>query len=135
MKDSDVMFTTIFGWSTVVLAILLIAILVVYVRSLLVFKNAKVIKGKVIDLMDIGELDLPTIEYQLNGETLHFRSKTAIKTLAVGQELDIQIGDANEPRILDKNNSIKLPMVIYLIFALVIIFSIKAVGFLQSLAA
>ena len=70
MKDSDVMFNTIFGWSTVVLAILLITILVVYARSLLVFKNAKVIKGKVIDLMDIGELDLPTIEYQLNGEIL-----------------------------------------------------------------
>ena len=134
MKDSDVMFNMIFGWSTVVLAVLLIAVLVVYIRSLLVFKNAKVIKGKVIDLMDIGELDLPTIEYQLDGETLHFRSKTAIKTLAVGEDLDIQIGDTNEPRILEKNSAIKLPMVIYVICALVIIFSIKAVGFLQSVA-
>lgn len=135
MKDSDVMFNIIFGWSTVVLAVLLIAVLVVYIRSLLVFKNAKVIKGKVIDLMDIGELDLPTIEYQLDGETLHFRSKTAIKTLAVGEDLDIQIGDTNEPRILEKNSAIKLPMVIYVICALVIIFGIKAVGFLQSVAA
>ncbi len=135
MKDSDVMFNMIFGWSTVVLAVLLIAVLVVYIRSLLVFKNAKVIKGKVIDLMDIGELDLPTIEYQLDGETLHFRSKTAIKTLAVGEDLDIQIGDTNEPRILEKNSAIKLPMVIYVICALVIIFGIKAVGFLQSIAA
>ena len=135
MRDSDVMFNMIFGWSTVVLAVLLIAVLVVYIRSLMVFKNAKVIKGKVIDLMDIGELDLPTIEYQLDGETLHFRSKTAIKTLAVGEDLDIQIGDTNEPRILEKNSAIKLPMVIYVICALVIIFGIKAVGFLQSIAA
>ena len=135
MKDTDVIFNTIFGWSTVVLAVLLISVLVVYIKSILVFKNAKVIKGKVIDLMDIGELDLPTIEYQLDGETLHFRSKTAIKTLAVGEELDIQIGDASEPRIFDKNSSIKLPMVIYVICALVIVFGIKAVGFLQSLAA
>jgi len=133
MKDSDVIFNMIFGWSMVVIAVLLIAVLVVYIKSLLVFKNAKVIKGKVVDLMDIGELDLPTVEYQLNGETLHFRSKTAIKTLAVGQALDIQIGNANEPRILEKNNSKKLPMVIYVIFALVIIFGIKAVSFLQSL--
>ena len=135
MKDSDVMFNTVFGWSTVVLAVLFLAVLIVYIRSLLVFKNAEIIKGKVIDLMDIGELDLPTIEYQLDGETLHFRSKTAIKTLAVGEELDLQIGKANEPRIFDKNSTIKLPMVIYVIFALVIIFGIKAVGFLQSLGA
>ena len=135
MKDSDVMFNTVFGWSTVVLAVLFLAVLIVYIRSLLVFKNAEIIKGKVIDLMDIGELDLPTIEYQLDGETLLFRSKTAIKTLAVGEELDLQIGKANEPRIFDKNSTIKLPMVIYVIFALVIIFGIKAVGFLQSLGA
>ncbi len=134
MKDSDVMFNMIFGWSMVVLAVLLISVLVFYIKSLLVFKNAKIIKGKVIDLMDIGELDLPTIEYQLNGETLHFRSKTAIKTLSVGQALDIQIGNADEPRILEKDSSEKLPMVIYVIFALVIIFGIKAVSFLQSLA-
>ena len=135
MNDSDVIFNMVFGWSTVVLAVLFFAVLVVYIRSLLVFKNAEVIKGKIIDLMDIGELDLPTIEYQLGGETLHFRSKTAIKTLAVGQELDLQIGKANEPRIMDKNSSVKLPMVIYVIFALVIIFGIKAVGFLQSIGA
>jgi len=135
MNDSDVIFNTVFGWSTVILAVLFLAILVVYIRSLLVFKNAEVIRGKIIDLMDIGELDLPTIEYQLGGETLHFRSKTAIKTFAVGQELDLQIGKSNEPRIMDKNSSVKLPMVIYVIFALVIIFGIKAVGFLQSLGA
>ena len=133
MIDLDVIFNMVFGWSTVVLAVLLLAVLVVYIRSLLVFKNADVIKGKVIDLIDIGELDLPTIEYQLGGEILHFRSKTAIKTLAVGQELDLQIGDTNEPRILDKNSSIKLPMVIYVIFTLMIIFGFKGVAFLQSL--
>lgn len=135
MNDSDVMFNMVFGWGTVVLAVLLLAVLVVYIRSLLVFKNAEVIKGKVIDLMDIGELDLPTIEYQLGGETLHFRSKTAIKTLAVGQELDLQIGNENQPRIMDKNSQFKLPMVIYVIFALVIIFGIKGVSFIQSLGA
>ncbi len=135
MKDSDVMFNMVFGWATVVMAVLLVAILVVYIRSLLVFKNADIIKGKVIDLMDIGELDLPTIEYQLGGETLHFRSKTAIKTLAVGQELELQIGNDSEPRILDKNSTTKLPMVIYVIFTLIIVFGFKSVTFLQSLGA
>ena len=135
MKDSDVMFNMVFGWATVVMAVLLVAILVVYIRSLLVFKNAEIIKGKVIDLMDIGELDLPTIEYQLGGETLHFRSKTAIKTLAVGQELELQIGNDSEPRILDKNSTTKLPMVIYVIFTLIIVFGFKSVTFLQSLGA
>ncbi|WP_299872467.1 hypothetical protein [uncultured Cocleimonas sp.] len=135
MEDSDVMFNLVFGWGMVVLAVLLVAVLVVYIKSLLVFKNAKVIKGKVIDLMDIGELNLPTIEYQLDGETLHFRSKTAIKNLVVDEDVDIEIGVANEPRIYEKNSTIKLPMVIYVIFALVIIFGIKAVAFLQSLAA
>jgi len=135
MEDSDVMFNLVFGWGMVVLVVLLVAVLVVYIKSLLVFKNAKVIKGKVIDLMDIGELNLPTIEYQLDGETLHFRSKTAIKNLVVDEDVDIEIGVANEPRIYEKNSTIKLPMVIYVIFALVIIFGIKAVAFLQSLAA
>ena len=56
MKDSDVIFNMIFGWSMVVIAVLLIAVLVVYIKSLLVFKNAKVIKGKVVDLNQIGIL-------------------------------------------------------------------------------
>ncbi len=135
MKDSDVMFNMIFGWSTVALTVLFFVVLIVYIKTLLVFKNAEIIKGKVIDLMNIGELDLPTIEYQLGGETLHFRTKTAIKTLTVGQELDLQIGNANEPRILEKNSSTKLPMVIYVIFILMILFGLKAVNFLQSLGA
>jgi hypothetical protein len=133
MNDSDVMFNLVFGWGTVVLVVLLIAVLIVYIKSVLVFKNAKIINGKVIDVMDIGELDLPTIEYQLDGETLHFRSKTAIKTFAAGDDIEIEIGTAKQPRIYEKNNPIKLPMVIYVIFALIIYFGIKAIGFLQSL--
>ena len=133
MNDSDVIFNLVFGWGMVVLVVLLIAVLIVYIKSLLVFKNGRIINGKVIDVQDIGELDLPTIEYQLDGETLHFRSKTAIKTLAAGEEIQVELGSANQPRIYEKNNPIKLPMVIYVIFALIIYFGIKAFGFLQSL--
>ncbi len=133
MNDTDTLFNLLFGWGFVIIAVLLFLILIVAVRGIFAFKNAKVIKGTVVGLSDIGELSLPTIEYQTEGKTLQFKTKTPLVDLKLGQALELQLGASNEARIFDPDQSNSPPKILFLITILLSIFSVKGCLFLQTL--
>ena len=53
ITSSDATFNMLFGWAFVALTILLFLIFVVALRSILEYKNAQIIKGKIIKIADI----------------------------------------------------------------------------------
>lgn len=132
LDNSDVMFNLLFGWAFVAITILLFLIFIVALRSFLEFKNAETTKGKVIDIKNIGELNLPTIEYQSAGEAVQFKTKTPLKDLVLGQSVDVQIGKSKEVRILDKDQSDKIPTIMFFITALLAFFVVKSCSFLLT---
>jgi hypothetical protein len=135
MNDLDALFNLLFGWGFVIIAILLFLIFVVALRSMFTFNNAKIVSGTVVDMSDIGELSLPTIEYKKEGKTIQFKTKTPLSNLKVGQALDLQLGSSNEARIFDVNQSRKTPKVLFVIILLLLFFSLKSFSFLQTLIA
>ena len=135
VTSSDEMFNLLFGWAFVAITILLFLILIVVLRSLLEYKNAEIIKGKIIKIADIGELSLPTIEYQMGGETLQFRTKTPISNLKVGQSVDVQVAKSKEARIYDKSRPEKIPTIMFMATALLAFFVVKSCSFLLTLFA
>jgi len=135
VTSSDEMFNLLFGWAFVAITILLFLILIVVLRSLLEYKNAEIIKEKIIKIADIGELSLPTIEYQMGGETLQFRTKTPISNLKVGQSVDVQVAKSKEARIYDKSRPEKIPTIMFMATALLAFFVVKSCSFLLTLFA
>jgi len=133
VTNSDEIFNLLFGWAFVVITVLLFFILIVAIRSILEYKNADIIKGKIIKVADIGELNLPTVEYEMGGETLHFRTKTPISDLKVGQSVDVQVAKSKGVRIYDKGRPEKIPTIMYMATALLVFFIIKSYSFLQTL--
>ncbi len=133
INSSDVMFNMLFGWAFVAITVLLFLIFVVILRSLLDYKNAEIIKGKIIKIADIGELSLPTVEYKIAGETLQFRTKTPVLNLAVGQTVDVQIAKSNQARIYDKDRPDKVPSIMFMATALLAFFVVKSCSFLLTL--
>jgi len=135
ITSSDAMFNLLFGWAFVAITILLFFMFIVTLRSILEYKNAEIIKGKVIKIVDIGELSLPTVEYQIAGETLHFRTKTPILNLEVGQSIDVQVAKSKEARIYDKGRPEKIPTIMFMATALLAFFVVKSCLFLLTLFA
>ena len=133
LDGSDAMFTLLFGWVFVAITILWFLVFVVVLRSLLEYKNAEIIKGKIIKIADIGELSLPTVEYQVAGETLRFKTKTPILNLSVGQTVDAQIAKSKQARIYDKNRPDKVPSIMFMATALLAFFVVKSCSFLLTL--
>jgi len=132
-ESSDAMFNLLFGWAFVAITVLLFLIFIVVLRSILEFKNAEIIKGKVIKIADIGELSLPTVEYQIAGETLQFKTKTPLLNLEVGQSIDVQVAKSKEARIYDKNRPDKVPSIMFMATALLAFFVVKSCSFLLTL--
>lgn len=135
MNDSDALLNLLFGWGFVVITVLLIFILLVVLRSMFAFKNAKKIKGKIIELTSIGELNLPTVECSSEGETVRFKTKTPLSNLAVGQAIDVEISSLNEPRIFDANRPEHAPKILFMIIILLTYFCVKGFTFLLTLFA
>lgn len=133
MNNSDEIFNLLFGWGFVIIAILLLLIFIVALKSVLAFNNAKIIKGKVVDLTDLGELNMPTIEYELQGKIAYFKTKTYIENLQIGQEIDLELASTNEVRVFDSNSSTPLPKVLFVVVILFSFFSVKGYFFLQTL--
>ncbi len=133
MKNSDELFNLLFGWGFVIIAVLLLMIFIVALRSMLSFKNAKIVKGKVVSVADIGQLNLPTIEYVQDGQSIQFKTKTFIENLQVGQELDLQISSSNEPRVYDADRPTPMPKVLFVVVVLFSFFSVKGFAFLQTM--
>lgn len=133
LNDSDTMFNLLFGWAFVAITILLFLIFIVILRSFLEYKNAEIIKGKIIKISDIGELSLPTVEYQSAGETVQFRTKTSVVNLAVGQLVDIQVGRSDQARVYDKNRPDKVPSIMFMATALLAFFVVKSCDSLLTL--
>ncbi len=133
ISDSDAMFNLLFGWAFVAITILLFLIFIVILRSLLDYKNAEIIKGKIVKIADIGELSLPTVEYEVAGETVQFRTKTPVLNLAVGQSVDIQIAKSNQARIYDKDRPDRVPSIMFMATALLAFFVVKSCSFLLTL--
>jgi len=127
------MFNLLFGWAFVAITILLFLIFIVILRSFLEYKNAEIIKGKIIKISDIGELSLPTVEYQSAGETVQFRTKTSVVNLAVGQLVDIQVGRSDQARVYDKNRPDKVPSIMFMATALLAFFVVKSCDSLLTL--
>ena len=126
------MFNMLFGWASVTIAVLLFLICVVALRSMLEFKNAQIIKGKIIAVADIGELDLPTIEYQMDGQMVTFKTKTTLRDLVVGQAVDVQVAKSNEARIYDANRPDSTPKIMFAATALLAFFVVKGCTFLNT---
>ncbi len=133
VNETDAMFNMLFGWASVTIAVLLLLICVVALRSMLEFKNAKVIEGKVIKVADIGELDLPTIQYQMDGQTITFKTKTTLQNLAIGQSVDVQVAKSNEARIYDESRPDSTPKIMFAATALLAFFVVKGCAFLNTL--
>ena len=135
ITDSDATFNLLFGWAFVAVTILLFLIFIVALHSILEYKNAQVIKGKIIKVSDIGELSLPTVEYQIAGETLQFKTKTPILNLEVGQCVEVQVAKSKEARIYDQGRSEKVPTIMFMTTALLAFFVVKSCSFLLTLFA
>ncbi|MEE9310652.1 MAG: hypothetical protein V3U64_06490 [Cocleimonas sp.] len=135
VTSSDVTFNLLFGWAFVAITVLLFLICIVALRSILEYKNADIVKGKIIKLADIGELSLPTVEYKVAGETLQFKTKTPILNLAVGQDVEVQVAKSKEARIYDKNRPEKIPTIMFMATALLAFFVVKSCTFLLTLFA
>ncbi len=135
ITSSDAIFNLLFGWAFVVITLLLFLILIVSLCSILEYKNAEIIKGKIIKIADIGELSLPTVEYQLAGEILQFKTKTPLPNLKVGQSIDVQIAKSKEVRIYDKGRPEKIPTIMFMATALLAFFVVKSCSFLLTLFA
>ena len=132
LQPSDALFNNLFGWGFVIVTVLLFLIFIVVLRSLLEYKNAKVVSAKVISVTNIGELNLPTLEYQSGGETLTFRTKTPLDNLVVGQSVDVQIGRSDMPRIFNKNQPDTVPKIMFAVTALLAFFVAKSISFLLT---
>lgn len=130
MNNNDELFNLLFGWGFVIIAILLLLIFIVALRSMFAFKNAKKIKGKIVGLTNIGELNLPTVECSTAGETFRFKTKTPINNLSIGQSVDVEISSWNEPRIYDENRPEHAPKILFMIIILLTYFSVKGFTFL-----
>ncbi len=135
ITSSDAMFNLLFGWAFVVITVLLFLIIIVALRSILEYKNAEIIKGRIIKIADIGELSLPTVEYQISGETLQFRTKTPLLNLKVGQSVDVQVAKSKEARIYDKDRPEKIPTIMFMATVLLAFFVVKSYSFLLTLFA
>ena len=132
-EGSDAMFNLLFGWAFVAITILLFLIFIVALRSILEYKNAEIIKGKIIKIADIGELSLPTVEYQIEGKTVQFRTKTPLLNLEVGQSIDVQVAKSKEARIYEKGRPEKVPTIMFMATALLAFFVVKSCLFLLTL--
>jgi len=99
------------------------------------FKNAKKIKGKIVELTNIGELYLPTVECSSGGETVRFKTKTPLSNLAIGQAIDVEISSLNEPRIYDADRPEHAPKILFMIIILLTYFCVKGFTFLATLFA
>ena len=135
ITGSDVTFNLLFGWAFVAITVLLFLICIVALRSILEYKNAQVVTGKVVKIADIGELSLPTVEYQISGETLQFKTKTPILNLQVGQSVEVQVAKSKEARIYDKSRPEKIPTIMFMATALLAFFVVKSCSFLMTLFA
>ncbi len=135
ITSSDVTFNLLFGWAFVAITVLLFLIFIVALRSILEYKNAEIIKGKIIKIADIGELSLPTVEYQIAGKTLQFKTKTPMLNLKVGQSVDVQVAKSKEARIYDKGRPEKIPTIMFMATALLAFFVVKSCSFLLTLFA
>ncbi len=133
ITSSDATFNLLFGWAFVAITILLFLIFIVALRSILEYKNAEIIKGKIIKITDIGELSLPTVEYQIAEKTLQFKTKTPILNLEVGQLVDVQVAKSKEARIYDKDRPEKVPTIMFMATALLAFFVVKSCSFLLTL--
>ncbi len=135
ITGSDATFNLLFGWAFVAITVLLFLIFIVALRSILEYKNAEIIKGKIIKIADIGELSLPTVEYQIAGEILQFKTKTPMLNLKVGQSVDVQVAKSKEVRIYDKGRPEKIPSIMFMATALLAFFVVKSCSFLLTLFA
>ncbi|MCF6190863.1 MAG: hypothetical protein L3J51_10310 [Cocleimonas sp.] len=133
VTNSDAIFNLLFGWAFVAITLLLFLIFIVALRSILEYKNADIVKGKIIKLADIGELSLPTVEYQIAGKMMQFRTKTPILNLAVGQFVEVQVAKSKEARIYDKSRPEKIPTIMFMATALLAFFVVKSCSFLLTL--
>ncbi len=131
MNETDTLFNILFGWGFVIIAVLLFLVLIVAFRSMFAFKNAKIVKGKIIGLINIGELSLPTVECYSEGQAVRFKTKTPLNNLAIGQAVDVEISSSNEPRIYDADRVDHAPKILFMIIILLIFFCVKSFSFLQ----
>ena len=131
--NSDALFNVLFGWAFIAITVLLFLIFIVALRSILEYKNAKIIQGKIVKISDIGELSLPTVEYQIAGEIMQFKTKTTMLNLSVGQSVDVQVAKSSEARIYDKHRPEKIPTIMFVITALLAFFVVKSYSFLLTL--
>ena len=132
MNDTDALFNMLFGWGFVIIALLLFLIFIIALRSMFAFKNADMIKGKIIEVIDIGELSLPTVECLSGDQTIQFKTKTPLSNLEIGQSVDVEISSSNEPRIYDANRVDHAPKIIFMIVILLTFFSVQGYSFLQQ---
>jgi hypothetical protein len=132
MDETDALFNMLFGWGFVIIAVLLFFILIVALRSTFSFKNATVVKGKIIELTDIGELSLPTVECYSEGQAVRFKTKTPINNLIIGQDVDVEISSSNEPRIYDEDRVDHAPKILFMIIILLSFFCVKSFSFLNT---
>ena len=133
MNDTDALFNMLFGWGFVIIAVLLFLIFIIALRSMFAFKNAAIIKGKIIEVIDIGELSLPTVECLSGDQTIQFKTKTPLSNLEIGQSVDVEISSSNEPRIYDANRVDHAPKIIFMIVILLTFFSVQGYSFLQQI--
>ena len=64
---------------------------------------------------------------------MHFRTKTAVIKLAVGQTVDVQIDKSNQARIYDNDRSDKVLSIMFMATALLAFFVVKSCDFLLTL--
>lgn len=120
-----------FGWGFLIGACLLSLVVWAVVRSTYAFKNAEIVKGKIIELRDLGAENLPTVEYKFSGETASFRASTPLDGLNVGEEVDVQLGKSRDVRLYDKNKVDSIPKMLYVVICLLLFMLFKGVTLLS----
>lgn len=68
------------------------------------FKNASVVKGKIIDIHSFGKSRYPLIKYAYNETTNTFKSSLGVTREKKGDEVRVEVASSGEARILSNAN-------------------------------
>jgi len=132
MSEIEPLFNLLLGWMFVAVAVLLLFVILMVIRSSNAFKNAKIVKGKIVELNQFADEHLPTIEFVVEGKVKRFRETTKQEGLQIGKEVKVQLGRSNDVRLFEEGKVDKLPKMVFVVMLIFMFFFVKAILFLKT---
>lgn len=132
MSEIEPLFNLLLGWMFVAVAVLLLFVILMVIRSSNAFKNAKIVKGKIVELNQFADEHLPTIEFVEEGKVKRFRETTKQEGLQIGKEVKVQLGRSNDVRLFEEGKVDKLPKMVFVVMLIFMFFFVKAILFLKT---